>query len=249
MDPLHPRYGEPGAIYGQVFYASTASGNPTTNPPKKMAQIKLATSKLNPTQLIDTASKHIALLAPAAPATPPIANMSVSVTALTTKRDAAKTANDAYETAKLHLDALKTARDETSAALSTQLTQTGTDAQSASGGDATKLQNAGFALAGTQPGPAPAVQQVQNLALAAGKTPGTVSAKCAPEPSAIGYEWQVTTGDAVTGTYVTNKHSSAAKATLTGLTSGQRIWTRVRAIGRGENGEGPWSDPATIIVP
>ncbi|MEO6785468.1 MAG: fibronectin type III domain-containing protein [Chthoniobacteraceae bacterium] len=204
---------------------------------------------MNPTQLINEASKEIALLAPTPPKVAPIADMADSVTALTAKRDAAKTANDAYEAGKLQLDALKTTRDETAAALGVQVVQTATDAESASGGSATQLQNAGYALVGTQPGPAPAVQQAQNLALSPGKMPATAQAKCAPDPQAIGYEWQVTTGDALSGPYVTNKHSSAAKATLTGLTSGQRIWVRVRALGRGEDGEGPWSDPATIIVP
>jgi hypothetical protein len=33
----------------------------------------------------------------------------------------------------------------------------------------------------------------------------------------------------------------------TGLTSGQRVWLRVRGIG--SNGPGAWSDPATKIVP
>jgi hypothetical protein len=32
-----------------------------------------------------------------------------------------------------------------------------------------------------------------------------------------------------------------------GLASGQRVWVRVRAIGAA--GPGPWSDPATKIVP
>ncbi len=35
--------------------------------------------------------------------------------------------------------------------------------------------------------------------------------------------------------------------TITGLTSGQRYWVRVRAIGAA--GPGPWSDPATKVAP
>jgi len=34
---------------------------------------------------------------------------------------------------------------------------------------------------------------------------------------------------------------------LKGLTSGRRVWARMRASGN--KGPGPWSDPATKIVP
>ena len=51
----------------------------------------------------------------------------------------------------------------------------------------------------------------------------------------------------MTGPYATFKQTTAAHVTITGLTSGSRVWVRVRAIGT--KGEGPWSDPATKIVP
>ncbi len=249
MDPHHPRYGEPGAIYGQVYYASAAPDNETNKHTRPMAKIKLTISRLNPTQRVDTATKHINLCAPEPPDTPPIPNMTAPVAALTTARDAAKAANDAYESALAGLASLKTARDNTSADLGDALVQFIADAESASKGEPGPLQAGGFALTGPTNTPAVAVQVAQNLALSPGKMPGTVQGKCAVDPNAIGYEWQVTTGDAMTGPYATSTHSSGTKATLKGLTSGQRIWVRVRALGRGENGEGPWSDPATIIVP
>ena len=249
MDPHHPRYGEPGAIYGQVYYASVASDNETNKHTRPMAKIKLPISRLNPTQRVDTATKHINLCAPEPPDTPPIPNLAAAVAALTAKRDLAKTANDAYETALAALASLKTARDEAAMVLGDALAQFVADAESASKGEPGPLQAAGFALTGATNTPAPPVQTVQSLALSPGKMPATVQGKCAADPNAVSYEWQMTTGDAVNGPYTTVAHSSGAKATLKNLTSGQRIWVRVRAIGRGENGEGPWSDPATIIVP
>ena len=36
--------------------------------------------------------------------------------------------------------------------------------------------------------------------------------------------------------------------TIVGLTSGTKMWARVRAVGAG-NATGPWSDPATKVVP
>jgi len=38
-----------------------------------------------------------------------------------------------------------------------------------------------------------------------------------------------------------------SKCTLAGLTSGQKLWVRVKAIGA--NDEGPWSDVAWKMVP
>ena len=52
----------------------------------------------------------------------------------------------------------------------------------------------------------------------------------------------------MTGTsFVTADTLTNSKTTLTGFTSGARIWVRVRAINSA--GKGPWSDPAVKIVP
>ena len=49
------------------------------------------------------------------------------------------------------------------------------------------------------------------------------------------------------GPWVTVANPTASVFQLTGLTSGQRVWVRVRGIGT--QGAGPWSDPYTKIVP
>ncbi|MFN0074841.1 MAG: hypothetical protein ACKVY0_00020 [Prosthecobacter sp.] len=51
----------------------------------------------------------------------------------------------------------------------------------------------------------------------------------------------------VTGPYETKDTTTASSTTISGLSSGTRIWVRVRGLGA--NGPGPWSDPATKIVP
>jgi predicted secreted protein len=62
------------------------------------------------------------------------------------------------------------------------------------------------------------------------------------------YEIQ-TSVDPVTGTnWAFKKSASKSSAMLTGLTSGAKLWARVRSIGAG-NSTGPWSDPATMTVP
>jgi hypothetical protein len=115
-------------------------------------------------------------------------------------------------------------------------------------GKAELLQLGGFTVTTATHTPAPGVSQLENLILNAGKMPGSLAAKCNPDASAKTYEWQTTTGDPVTGPYVTFKTTTAARVTITGLTSGTRVWVRVRAIGT-KGIEGPWSDPAMKIVP
>ena len=247
MDPHNPRYGESGAIYGQVYYSSGASENTQPKKGKHMSEIKLSTSHMNPTQLIDFVTKLIALMTPAPPKVPPIPGMTASLADLTPKLAAAKAANDAYEQAKAGLTGLKTARDTAAATLGDELGLTAKAAGVNSKGEAASLQAAGFDIVASTHNPAPALAQLLNVALAEGPAPGSVNATCNPDPNASTYEWQTTAGDAVNGPYATFRQTTAAKVTITGLPSGSRVWVRVRAIGT--KGEGPWSDPATRIVP
>ena len=64
----------------------------------------------------------------------------------------------------------------------------------------------------------------------------------------LSYEIQ-TSVDPVTATsWAFKQTATKSSATPAGLTSGTKIWVRVRAIGAG-NTPGPWSDPATKVVP
>ena len=42
---------------------------------------------------------------------------------------------------------------------------------------------------------------------------------------------------------------SKSQKTIAGLTTGARIWVRVRAIAPKEENNGAWSDPAVKVVP
>lgn len=212
-----------------------------------MANIKQNLGRSNPAQLIALATSQASLMAPAAPATPPIANMAATIADLVAARTAAQTANAAYEAAKTALASLKTGRDNTADLLRTKLDQTANKAQSESLGDAAKLQAAGYDIASSTSTPVGPVTQPQNLAVTAGDMDGSLDVSCDPPANAKTYDWQTTAADAVAGPYTTAKQTTTSTATLTGLTSGQRLWVRVRAIGT--KGESPWSDPATKIVP
>ena len=212
-----------------------------------MAEIKQNLSRLNAAEVIALADNQAQLMAPASPATPPIPNMAAIIAEMVTLHDAAKAKSDAYEQAKAALAALKTARDEGVDALRNKMGDVAVKARSESGGEAGPLQAAGYQLASGTSSPTGPLTQPQNLAVTAGDMDGTVDASCDPVVNAKTYDWQTTTADAVNGPYITAAQTTGSSTILQGLTSGQRVWVRVRAVGT--KGVGPWSDPATKIVP
>ena len=173
--------------------------------------------------------------------------MAARIADLTSTRTTAKTANDAYEAAKAALASLRTTRDTEADGLRTMLAQVAKAAETESSGDGAQLQAAGYQLTSSAPTPAPALGPVLNLFLTMGDADGTLDCTCDPLAGAKTYEWELTTGDALAGPYSTVAQTTASKTTLTGLTSGARVWVRARAVGT--KGPGPWSDPATKIVP
>lgn len=239
-----------GAVYGGVYYSAGAPGNPTQSK-KNMAEIKMSLSRLNPTALLELIRKLLDLLAPTPPETPPIPNMATKVADLTTKYNEAKAANEAYQAAKAQLGSLKTTRDQKLDALRAEANHTAIAAMTESKGDPAMLQAAGFDIVDpAAPPPPPSVEPPTNLLLSAGDEEGSVDAACDPPgPKSIirSYQWQYTSGDPLTGTYVDAEPTTTSRTTLSGLPSGQRIWVRVRVVTtRGTTG---WSDPATKIVP
>ena len=240
-------YDSPGAFYdaGLVYDGDI---NPTQNTKKhKMASFNLGLSRKNPTQLVALGELVVPKLAPAAPATPPVPNMATKVATLATKTAAAKAANDEYEAAKAELVVLKQLRDATADDLRDEHNSVAKAVESEAKGDAVMLAASGYPLAADSTASTQPPGQVKNLALTAGDNPGTLDATFDPEDFAKAYELQITTVDPVAGPWVTHCSQTASRCEITGQTSGQRVWARARAIG--SNGPGPWSDPATKIVP
>lgn len=196
-----------------------------------MASLALNLNRKNPTQLIALADLVIPKLAPAAPATPPIPNMAAKVAVLVTKRAAAKTANDAYAAA----DELRIEHTAVASAVTSECK-----------GDPVLLSASGYPLA-QSPQASALPGQVLNFQMTAGDAEGTLDTQHDPEAQAKSYEIQITMGDPVTGPWTTKAQPTASRETIAGLTSGQRAWGRARAIG--SKGAGPWSDPASKIVP
>ncbi|MEO7298583.1 MAG: fibronectin type III domain-containing protein [Verrucomicrobiota bacterium] len=89
--------------------------------------------------------------------------------------------------------------------------------------------------------------QVQNLSLTAGDNEGSLDVHWDHLANAKSYEVQSSPDPFTTSSFVTRDTVTKSATTLTGFTSGARIWVRVRAINSA--GKGPWSDPSVKTVP
>ena len=142
---------------------------------------------------------------------------------------------------------MRTQRDTLVAALATGLTQEAGYVESRAAGSATIIEQAGMAVkAPSEPvGPMP---QVLELAVTASEHEGWLDWMCKPVRGVSSYEiW--TSADPMTEIgWKFAFSSSKSSGTLKGLTSGSKVWVRVRAIGT-ETDPGPWSDPAVKVVP
>ena len=146
------------------------------------------------------------------------------------------------------LDAKLTELDDLEADLDASLIIECAYVQQKSGGVEAKIRELGMDIqasptAPTTPG------QVQNFRLMAGNNPGEVKTACKPDDNATGYEYQITSDPTKVEDWTLLDASSGCRHTLTGLTSGAKMYLRCRAMGKRNTGKGPWSDIATITVP
>ena len=94
------------------------------------------------------------------------------------------------------------------------------------------------------------LSKVQNLSLTVGDNPGEVDGHWDKVTGNHGYEQELCTGDpTVEANWKRVDASTGSKSTYSGLTSGTRIWARVRAKAPKKENNGTWSQPATLIVP
>jgi len=112
------------------------------------------------------------------------------------------------------------------------------------GDDAAMAVLSGYDLYAT-PTPAGPLAQVQNLAATTGDDPGEADLQHNPVPGAVAYETQCSPNGTTGWTYVSTV--GVSKQTVTGQASMTMCWFRVRAIRGTEHG--PWSDPATALIP
>lgn len=237
---------------GARFDEEEEPATPTPTRKKPMASLKLNLSRLNRTQTIALATTGVTMLAPVAgtppvPITPPVAGIGTEVAAMATARDVAEAANDAYEAAKAALVNLKQVADDKTDLLRVKVTACADALSAKAEGNAAILSLSGWPLAAAPGGPAMVPGPISNFTVTAGDMEQTLQYHWDPEAGSKTYELQITTVDPMAGPYVTKVQKAGSSADVDGLTSGQRVWARVRGIG--SDTKGPWTDPATKIVP
>ena len=149
----------------------------------------------------------------------------------------------AVETAKN----LLAVRDQKDAALCVGLTAIASFADSVAKGDPAIITLLGLGVKG-RGAPIGPMPQVLNLVLTAGDHDGTLDAMWDPIYGAKSYEVWISADPMSESSWKFARTVGKSSVILTGLTSGSKVWVRVRAIGAAP-GEGPWSDPATKVVP
>jgi hypothetical protein len=233
-------YDTPGLTYDSGVFYDAAPVPPTPN--KRMAKVKLNLDRLSDGQLIQKAKDIKTKLTGNAnfPATTPtLANFTTLITA-------ADTALAAFDAANATAKQLTTEKNTALDALRRGTAQLGTSVEALSGGDAAKIQSAGMDVKAAA-SPIGTLTQVTDFALSAGDHDGELDAQWSPVNGAKSYELETSPDPMTTTSWGGKQSTTKSKLTLTGLTSGARVWARVRAIGAA--GSGNWSDPATKIVP
>lgn len=207
-----------------------------------MAKIKLGLNRLSIPEKIGLADTVITAMTGNAN----FPNANPSMADLQTKRNASDNKSKDYDSKKQALDLLLTERNNAVAELETALTSEAGYVESTSGGDDAKIQSAGMDIR-AQAAPVGPPAQPQNLSATAGDNDGEVDMQWDSARGAKTYEIQ-TSPDPITATSWQHRSTvTKSSATIGGLPSGTRCWFRVRAVGSA--GSGPWSDPATKIVP
>lgn len=141
-------------------------------------------------------------------------------------------------------------RDDALAPVKQDLMDIAALVQQVSSGNAAIIETSGFDVASSTHSPAGKLSQVQNLSLSTGDNPGDADAHWDGVDGSHGYEHMLCIGDPMTeANWKMTDGSTGSKTTYSGLSSGTRIWARVRAKAPKKENNGAWSQPATIIVP
>lgn len=206
-----------------------------------MNKVKLSLDKLNPSEKIALARQIVTAMT----GNPNFTTPNPTLASITTLANTLSTKVANHDTAKAAQETSLAERDVAEVALAGGLTQIGAYVENIAGGDRVKIESAGMQVRGTN-APVGPLARVDNLALSEGDFDGTLDAMWKPLRGAKSYEVQVSNSPD-TG-WTPKLTASRSNVTIQGLTSGAKVWVRVRAVGA-DSTPGPWSDPATKTVP
>jgi hypothetical protein len=142
---------------------------------------------------------------------------------------------------------LKAAMHKNFDALGDGLHKLGNYVETTANGDPLIIESAGFTPV-SKTSPIGKLAQAQNCGISTGDNAGEIDPHCDAVKGAKAYDWQINTADPVKDDEWKDAITSTkSTCSILNLTSGIRVWIRVAAVGAA--GRGPWSDPATKIVP
>ena len=205
-----------------------------------MAKVKLNLQKFSITELFEFARNIVTALTGNADfptPDPPLADVSTAADNLETAYNNSQVARqDSQEKTTLMYDLRE--------AITKIVTRLGLYVENTSEGDVAKIQSAGMDVrdeAGASVVPA----VPEGLSATAGDMEGEIDLQWEPVSNAKSYAIQQSPDPP--GTWAQAAISTKSKHSITNLTSGDKYWFRVAAVGAG--GQSGWSDPATRIVP
>ena len=220
---------------------------PVPQPPRRMpkAKVKLNLSGKSDANLLTFAQQHQTAVAGNANFTTPLPSAAAFTAALTPFATALGNFNSAQAAAKL----ATTNKDTARAALENMLTQRGNYVELTAAGaadPAAVIESAAFSTKSAG-GATTVPDMAANLSITAGDNAGELDLQWDPTNGAKTYDIQISPDPITTTSWVAHPSVSKSKAAILGLTSGAKMWARVRGVGAG--GTGAWSDVATKIVP
>ena len=234
-------YDTPGLTYDSGALYDDLTPLPATRK-KKMAKVKFSLSGVPDSDAIQTCSElKTALTGNANFATPPV-TLTAFGTLITTAQ-AKLTASDNALAASKQATADK---DNAIATLAAAANQLAAYVDLTANGDESKILSAGLSVRAAR-APQTVPEQVQNLSVTAGDNAGSLDVHWDGMDNAKSFEVQISADPFTDATWKPADTVTNSKSALTGLTSGGKIWVRVRAIN--SKGKGAWSDVAVKVVP
>ena len=138
------------------------------------------------------------------------------------------------------------AKDAAIQAIITASNQWGAQVQKESKGDIAIINSTNMGVKGPNM-PVGPMAQVQNLSLSVGDNPGELDGQWDPVKGRQTYQIEWCVDPMTAGGWKDATPTKKSKTTIPGLTSGTKVWVRVRAVGA--EGPGPWSSEISKFVP
>ncbi len=235
-----PRF-DTGKTYDSV--QKYDQSDPPPKKPPRMASIRRNWSRLNRQARVDAAKLVHTNLTGNTDVPSPMPTLAALQTVIT----AAQTAIDEVAALEQTLKIKRAERDAKVDAVVAALGQEASTVEAVTNGDPTKMLGAGFEIAESGGAPVGDLPAPEDVRVTAGDNDGEVDVAWDSLRGAGSYEQQTNTDPNASTGWVARGTSTRSSTTLSGLTSGVRIWVRVRGIGAA--GAGAWSDPTGRMVP